>query len=74
MDLSTRKIKFVQEFLELQSEDVISKFEKILKMERNAPHENLMSKEELNDRIDKSESDFKNNRFKKTSELLSKYK
>lgn len=31
MDIQTRKIKFVQTFLKLQSEDVISKLEKILK-------------------------------------------
>lgn len=32
-----------------------------------------MSAEELNERIEKSESDFKNNRFKSTSDLLAKY-
>ncbi|EKF55455.1 hypothetical protein I215_07092 [Galbibacter marinus] len=31
MDLDTRKIAFVQEFLKLQSDDVVSRFEKILK-------------------------------------------
>jgi hypothetical protein len=33
-----------------------------------------MKKEKLNKRIEKSESDFKNGRFKKTSELLEKYR
>lgn len=74
MTLETRKIKFVQEFLELQSEEIISKFEEILKKEKKELHKNGMTKEELNERIEKSESDFKNNRFKKTSELLTKYK
>jgi ribosomal protein L29 len=32
-----------------------------------------MSIKELNKRIDQSESDFNNNRYKKTLELLSKY-
>ncbi len=32
-----------------------------------------MTEEELNKQIDQSESDFENNRFKSTSELLSKY-
>ena len=32
-----------------------------------------MRAEDLNERIEKSESDFKNNRFKSTSELLAKY-
>ena len=31
MDLQTRKIEFVQEFLKLQSEEVISQFENLLK-------------------------------------------
>lgn len=74
MTLETRKIKFVQALLELQSEEIISKFEKILQKEKTGSHENEMTKEELNVRIEKSESDFKNNRFKKTSELLRKYK
>jgi hypothetical protein len=33
-----------------------------------------MTKEKLNNRIEKSESDFKNKRYKKTAELLAKYK
>ncbi|KAF2516958.1 hypothetical protein [Flavobacterium foetidum] len=33
-----------------------------------------MSIEELNSRIDKSEDDFKNGRYKTTSHLLEKYK
>lgn len=33
MDLQTRKIKFVQEFLKLQSEQAISRLEKILQKE-----------------------------------------
>ncbi|MDQ7916308.1 hypothetical protein RBU60_01875 [Mesonia sp. MT50] len=77
MDIETRKIEFVQEFLKLQSEEVISKFEKILKKEKESSNdsiENSMTKEELNARIEKSESDFKNKRCKKTSELLEKYR
>lgn len=33
-----------------------------------------MSQEELNKRINQSESDFRNNRFKNSTELLAKYK
>ncbi|NGZ89327.1 hypothetical protein [Psychroflexus maritimus] len=76
MDIQTRKIKFIQEFLKLQNDELISKFEKILKKEKKSSNElieNPMTKEVLNDRIEKSESDFKNKRFKKTSELLTKY-
>lgn len=76
MNLEARKIEFVQEFLKLQSEEVISRLEKILRKEKNASNERIfepMTQEELNKRIDKSESDFLNNRFKSSSELLAKY-
>ena len=76
MDIQTRKIEFIQEFLKLQSEEAISKLEKILKKEKDTSDEKLfnpMTIDELNKRIDKSESDFKNNRFKTSSELLAKY-
>ncbi|UGU17515.1 hypothetical protein LS482_06475 [Sinomicrobium kalidii] len=73
MDLQTRKIEFIQEFLKLQSEEAIARLEKLLKKERETGA-SPMTKEELNRRIDQSEADFKNNRFKRSSELLSKYK
>ena len=73
MDLQTRKIKFVQEFLKLQSEELVSQFENLLKMKAQNKIK-PMSLNELNSRIDKSESDFKNGKFKTSSELLSKYK
>lgn len=76
MNLEARKIEFVKEFLKLQSEEAISRLEKTLRKEKNASHERLfepMTQEELNKRIDKSESDFRNNRFKSSSELLAKY-
>ena len=76
MDLQSRKIEFIQDFLKLQSEEAISRLEKLLKKEKK----NVIGKEfksmtikELNKRIDQSEADFNNNRYKKTSEILSKY-
>ncbi|MBS7786190.1 hypothetical protein KIH23_02685 [Flavobacterium sp. CYK-55] len=76
MDLQTRKIEFVQKFLKLQNEEVISQFESLLKNKssRKSPTITPMSIEELNSRIDKSELDFKNGKFKTSSELLKKYK
>jgi hypothetical protein len=77
MNIEARKIEFVQEFLKLQSEDAISRLEKILRKEQRASKEpafSPMSKDELNRRIDQSESDFANKRFKSSSELLAKYK
>jgi Ser-tRNA(Ala) deacylase AlaX len=73
MNLEARKIEFVQEFLKLESEDVISLLEKILRKE-NENYIEPMTKEELNKRIDQSESDFINGRFKTSAEILAKYK
>lgn len=77
MDIEARKIEFIQEFLKLQSEESISRFEKFLQKEKKESAGRVfkpMSIEELNSRIDQSESDFKNNKFKSSSELLEKYK
>ena len=72
MDLQTRKIEFVQEFLKLQSEEVISQFENLLK--KKTLNFKPMSVEEFNSRIDKSENDFKNGKYKTSADLLGKYK
>lgn len=74
MDLQTRKIEFVQEFLKLQSEEVISQLENLLKSKETLISPKPMSIIELNARIDKSENDFKKGKFKSSSELLAKYK
>lgn len=79
MDLQTRKIEFVQEFLKLQSEEVISQLENLLKNrnKKDVDEDEIfktISIEEFNSRIDKSEDDFKNGRYKTTSQLLEKYK
>lgn len=76
MDIQTRKIEFVQAFLKLQSEEVISKLENILKKNQvDEISEDLkpFSIEELNNRISQSEKDFENGDYKTTSELLAKY-
>ncbi|MBU2938976.1 MULTISPECIES: hypothetical protein [Flavobacteriaceae] len=76
MNIEARKIEFVKEFLKLQSEEAISRLENILRKEKNTSDERIfepMTQDELNKRIDKSESDFRNNRFKSSSELLAKY-
>jgi len=76
MDLQTRKIELIKEFLKIQSEDVISRLENILKKESDTSEQGVfepMTQDELNKRIDTSESDFQNNRFKSSSELLAKY-
>ncbi len=77
MNLEARKIEFVQEFLKIQSEEVISLLENILKIEKenlNVQLSEPMSEYELNQRINQSEFDFQNNLFKTSSELTEKYK
>ena len=75
MDLQTRKIAFVQEFLKLQSEEVISRLEKILRKENSVSIDDKvepMSIEEFNDRVTKSMEDSKNGRLIKDSDLKAK--
>ena len=75
MDIQSRKIEFVKEFLKLQSEEVISRLEKLLKKETAKTLElKPFTMEQLHARLDKSEDDFKNGRYKTTEELLAKYK
>ncbi len=50
MNIEARKIEFVKEFLKVQSEEVISRLEKILKKEQKTSTEQLfepMTQEEL---------------------------
>lgn len=72
MDIQARKTAFIQEFLKIQSEEVIAHLENFLKLERELVVKSMTEKE-LNNRIDKSEADFENNRFKSNSDLLTKY-
>jgi hypothetical protein len=74
MDLEARKIEFIQDFLKIKNEDVIYRLEKIMIEEKNVSNDQIfmpMTQEELNNRIDQSESDFLNKRFKNSRELLS---
>jgi len=74
MDLQTRKISFVQEFLNLQSEEIILQFEKLLRREKkkiSSKELNPMTLEEFNSRIDTSLEDSDKGRLTESSELLS---
>ncbi len=77
MSLETRKIEFIQEFIKLQNEEVITLFEGILKMAKTDLNDQPfkpMSQEELERRIDQSELDFENGNYKSSAELLAKFK
>ena len=71
MDLQSRKIEFMQEFLKIQSEEVISRLENILRKEKQKNF-NPMSVEEFNLRIDKSMEDSKSGKLIEASELKAK--
>ena len=74
MNKQTRKISFVQEFLNLQSEEAILLFEELLKKTKNYISGNElkpMSLEEFNKRIDVSLTDSKEGRLTESSELSS---
>lgn len=63
MDLQTRKLIFIQEFLRIQNEDIISGLEKMLKKRRAELYEKKlkpMSIEQFNADIDKSLEDSAN--------------
>ena len=75
MDLEARKISFVQEFLRLQSEDIVNALEKLLrkrKIEMIDKSFNPMSMQQFNDGIDQALDDSKNDRIIKATDLKSK--
>ncbi len=73
MDLKTRKIDFVQEFFQLQNEETISRFEKLLQEEKKKLKDNHfepMTTEDFYQRIDTSMEDSKNDRLIEVKQLL----
>tara|TARA_R110002049_G_scaffold71900_1_gene184826 strand:- start:1729 stop:1971 length:243 start_codon:yes stop_codon:yes gene_type:complete len=75
MDLEARKISFVQEFLRLQNEEIVSGLEKLLRKRKTELIEkNLkpMSMEQYNAEIDQAMDDSKNGRMIKATDLKAK--
>ena len=74
MDLQTRKISFVQDFLKLQNEEIVSMFEELLQKTKKISLSDKivpMTLEEFNKRIDTSIDDSKNGRLTESDKLLS---
>lgn len=71
MDLQTRKIEFIQKFLKIKNEDLITKFEMLIKSEKDVIQP--FTESEFNKRIDQSELDLKNGKFKNSAEIAQKY-
>ena len=75
MDLEARKITFVQEFLRLQNEEIVSGLEKLLRKRKTELIENNfvpMSMEQYNSEIDQAMEDSKNGRMIKATDLKAK--
>ncbi|RXP48291.1 hypothetical protein EC396_11920 [Lutibacter sp. HS1-25] len=75
MDLEARKIIFVQEFLRLQNEEIVSGLEKLLRKRKNELIEKSfkpMSMEQYNAEIDQAMEDSKNGRMIKATDLKAK--
>ncbi|MGB0881078.1 MAG: hypothetical protein ACPGTO_10980 [Polaribacter sp.] len=72
MSIEARKIQFLQEFLKLENEHVISSFEELLKSK--SKNFQPMTMEEFNKRIDTSLLDSKNDRVTEATELLNEIK
>jgi hypothetical protein len=72
MDLQTRKIEFVQAFLKLESEKVISNFEKLLQKETKTLSDfKPFTIKEFEERISKSTDDSNNERLTENNDLIS---
>lgn len=72
MDLQTRKLQFIQEFLRINSEEIINKLDKFMHDEIKKIHEQEqkpMSLDQFNEMIDRSEDDFANGRVIEAKDL-----
>lgn len=72
MDIQTKKLHFVQEFLRLKDESLIDKLNNLLKKERKKKIKKELkpfNKKEFNDLIDSAESDSENGRLTSAREL-----
>lgn len=75
MNLEARKLSFIQEFLRLQNEEIVSGLENLLRKRKIELIENdfkPMSIEQFNSEIDQSLDDSKNERLIKASDLKAK--
>lgn len=72
MDLQSRKIQFIQEFLKYANTGILDKFEELLKQERQKEFEKElepMTLKEYEQRVDKAFEDVKNSKVKSARQL-----
>ena len=73
MDIKTKKLHFVQEFLKINDESIIDKLDKTLKTERTKFLKKKikpLNNKEFNNLIDQAESDSENERITSTTDLI----
>lgn len=68
MDFQARKLSLIQEFLNIQSEEILIRIENVLNNSRTS--EQSLDKVELNKRIDLSMEDSKKGKLTDSKELL----
>jgi hypothetical protein len=76
MDLQSRKILFVQEFLNLQNEEIIQSLEDFLRFKKNESSDEKMkpmSIDQFNREINLSMEDSKQGRITKATDIKEKY-
>ncbi|MCK9640575.1 MAG: hypothetical protein M0R39_11765 [Prolixibacteraceae bacterium] len=72
MDIQTRKIQFIQEFLKSANDNLLDRFEEILKQEREISFEKEikpMTLQEYEQRFDRAIEDVKKNKVKSARNL-----
>lgn len=71
MNIQTRKLEFIQEFLKLQNEELITRLENILRASKSKNDDfKQMTTDELNSRVDQSMNDSKNDRLTNSDDLI----
>jgi hypothetical protein len=76
MNIEARKLSFIQEFLRVQNEEIISVLEKLLKKQKSEQYNNdlkPMNLNQFNDEINQAMVDSENNRVIKASDLIEKW-
>jgi len=77
MDLQSRKLAFIQEFLRIQNEELIATLEKLLHQRKAEAYERdlqPMSEDQFNEDIDRSMDDIKNGRVTHARDLKAQVK
>ena len=72
MDLQSRKIEFIQEFLKIQSEDAIERLEKLLKKEKTTDFWDDLSPEQKEE-IDNASLEIKNGEVTSYDSFIQKH-